>query len=166
MLPRSEATACLRDDFDPFAVLQCPGLLSCAADPDAKKHLQNLAKKGWSPVYEVEADKAAKLIAEKNVGGVIPECAKAFDLPEGIWEGQHKYALVPSGTLMRWTIAEELERVDSMGARSLDALVGCFRCQVELSHMDTAFELGQVECERTFFFDTTNMRTHQAHDAK
>ena len=87
------------DDFDPFAVLQCPGLPSCAADPDAKKHLQNLAKKGWSPVYEVEADKAAKLIAEKNVGGVIPEYAKAFDLPEGIWEGQHKYALVPSGRL-------------------------------------------------------------------
>ena len=110
-------------DFDPFAVLQCPGLPSCAADPDAKNHLQNLAKQGWSPVYDVEADKAAKLIAEKNVGGVIPEYAKAFDLPEGIWKGNHEYALVPSGTLMRWKIAKELERVDSMGARNLDALL-------------------------------------------
>ena len=153
------------DDFNPFASLECPGLPSCAADPDAKKHLQNLAKQGWSPIYDVEEDRAAKLIAEKNVGGVVPEDAKAFDLPEGIWKGNHENALVPSGTLMRWKIAKELERVDS-GARSLDALVGCFRCQVELSHMDTAFELGQVECERTFFFDTTNMRIHQAHDAK
>ena len=154
------------DDFNPFALLKCPGLPSCAADPDAKKHLQNLAKQGWSPVYDVEADRAAGLIAEKNVGGVIPKNAKAFDLPKGIWEGQHKNALVPSGTLMRWKIAKELERVDSMGARSLDALVGCFRYQVELSHMDTAFELVQVECERNFLFDTTNMRIHQAHDAK
>ena len=111
------------EDFDPFVLLKCTGLPSCAADPDAKQHLQNLAKQGWSPVYDIEADKAAELIAQKNVGGIVPKDAKAFDLPEGIWEGQHKNALVPSGTLMRWTIAQELERVDSMGARNLDALV-------------------------------------------
>ena len=111
------------DDFDPFVLLKCPGLPSVAADPDAKKHLQNLAEQGWSPVYDIKADKAAELIAKENVGGIIPQDATAFDLPKGIWEGQHKNALVPSGTLMRWTIAQELERVDSMGARNLDVLL-------------------------------------------
>ena len=111
------------EDFDPFVLLDCPGLQSCASDPQAKKHLQNLAKQGWSPVYDIKADKAAELIAKENVGGIVPKKAKAFDLPEGIWEGEHKNALVPSGTLMRWTIAQELERVDRMGARNLDALV-------------------------------------------
>ena len=111
------------EDFDPFVLLDCPGLQSCASDPQAKKHLQNLAKQGWSPVYDIKADKAAELIAKENVGGIVPKEAKAFDLPEGIWEGEHKNALVPSGTLMRWTIAQELERVDRMGARNLDALV-------------------------------------------
>ncbi|CAE7717946.1 unnamed protein product, partial [Symbiodinium sp. CCMP2456] len=105
-------------EFDPFVLLKCPGLPTCAADPDAKKHLQNLAKQGWSPVYEIEADMGAKLIAEKNVGGIVPQDAKAFDLPEGVWEGEHETALVPSGTLMRWKIAKELERVDRMGARN------------------------------------------------
>ena len=113
----------LGDDFDPLVVLKCPGLPSVAADPDAKKHLQNLAKQGWSPVYDINADKAAELIAKENVGGIIPKDAKAFDLPEGIWEGEHKHALVPSGTLMRWTIAQELENVHNMGARNLDALL-------------------------------------------
>ena len=113
----------LGDDFDPFVLLDCPGLQSCASDPQAKKHLQNLVKQGWSHVYNIEADKAAELIAQKNVGGIIPQKAKAFDLPEGIWEGEHEYALVPSGTLMRWKIAKVLERVDSMGARNLDALL-------------------------------------------
>ena len=109
-------------DFDPFVLLDCPGLPSCTSDPQAKKHLQNLAKQGWSPVYDINADKAAELIA-KNVGGIIPKDAKAFDLPEGIWKGGHQHALVPSGTLMRWKIARKLERVDNMGARNLDALL-------------------------------------------
>ena len=111
------------EDFEPFVLLKCPGLPSCAADPDAKQHLQNLAKQGWSPVYDIKADKAAELIAQENVGGIIPQDAKAFDLPEGIWKDKHENVLVPSGTLMRWKIAKELERVDSMGARNLDALL-------------------------------------------
>ncbi|CAJ1363120.1 unnamed protein product [Effrenium voratum] len=100
----------LEEDFDPFALIDCPGL--------PKKHLRNLVKQGWSPVYDVEMDGAAKLIAGKNVGGIIPRRAIAFDRPKGIWDGKHEYALVPSGTLMRWKIAKELERVDSMGAGS------------------------------------------------
>ena len=111
------------EDFDPFAVHKCIGLPTCAGDPDAKKHLQNLTKQGWSPVYDIKEDRGAKLIAEENVGGIVPKDAKAFDLPEGIWEGEHENALVPSGTLMRWKIARELERVDSVGARNLDALL-------------------------------------------
>eukprot|EP00438_Fugacium_kawagutii_P021625 Skav212209 [mRNA] locus=scaffold754:971310:972938:+ [translate_table: standard] len=111
----------LGDQFDPCILADCPGLPSCASDPDAKKHLQNLAKQGFSPVYDVETDHAAKLIAEKNVGGIIPKRASAFNLPEGIWEGNHENALVPSGTLMTLKIANELERVNRMGARNLDA---------------------------------------------
>ena len=112
-----------KEKFRPFSCLDSPGLSSCVAIPDAKGHLRNLAEQGWSPVYDIEQDKAAELIAKKNVGGIIPDRATAFDLPEGIWKGDHKYAIVPSGTVMRWMIAYELERVDSMGARSLDALL-------------------------------------------
>ncbi|CAJ1341382.1 unnamed protein product [Effrenium voratum] len=108
----------LEEDFDPFALIDCPGLPSCAADPDAKKHLRNLVKQGWSPVYDVEMDGAAKLIAGKNVGGIIPRRAIAFDRPKGIWDGKHEYALVPSGTLMRWKIAKELERMGAGSATS------------------------------------------------
>lgn len=121
------------DDFDPFVLLDCPGLPGVATDPDAKKHLQNLAKQGWSPVYDIKADTAAQLIAEENVGGIVPKRAEAFDLPEGIWEGNHENALVPSGTLMRWKIAKELEKVHSMGARNLDALF------VQQKHLHAVF---------------------------
>ena len=123
------------EDFDPFVAQKCIGLPTCAGDPDAKKHLQNLTKQGWSPVYDIKEDRGAKLIAEENVAGIVPKDAKAFHLPEGIWEGEHENVLVPSGTLMRWKIARELERVDSMGARNLDALhavfshFACFRSQ-------------------------------------
>ena len=54
-------------DFDPFAVHKCIGLPTCAGDPDAKKHLLNLTKQGWSPVYDIKEDRGAKLIAEENV---------------------------------------------------------------------------------------------------
>eukprot|EP00438_Fugacium_kawagutii_P023449 Skav236821 [mRNA] locus=scaffold2823:107936:109569:- [translate_table: standard] len=67
------------DNFDPFVLIKSPGLPSVAADPDAKKHLQNLAEQGWSPVYDIKADKAAKLIAKENVGGIIPQDTEAFD---------------------------------------------------------------------------------------
>ena len=35
-----------------------------------------------------------------------------------------------------------------------------------MDYPDTAFELDQVECKRTFFFDTTNIRKQKTHDAK
>ena len=100
--------------FDPFCIVDCPGLPACAADPDAKEHFQNMLEQGWSPVYDLKLD--AKLIAEENVGGIVPRRATHFDLPENMWNGQHRYALVALGTLMRWTIGAELARIESMGS--------------------------------------------------
>ena len=105
-----------REGFSPFSLLERPLLPDCCENPAARGHLRNLAKQGWSPVYNINNDTGAKSIAEANVGGVIPSRAKGFDLPKGMWEG-HKYALIPSGTLMRRMIAEELKR-------SLDAFLG------------------------------------------
>ncbi|CAJ1381773.1 unnamed protein product [Effrenium voratum] len=105
-----------RSALDPLCIVDCPGLPACAADPDAKKHLQNMLEQGWSPVFDVELDAAAKFIAERNVGGIVAKRAKYFDQPENMWNGKHKYALVPSGTLMRWKIGEELARMESMGS--------------------------------------------------
>lgn len=107
------------EDFDPLALLKVPGLPTCAADPAARGHLRNLAQQGWSPVYNIKTDKGAQLIAEENVGGVAPRDAIAFGLPKTLREGKHKYALLPSGTLMRWMIGEELES-------SLDAFQTAF----------------------------------------
>eukprot|EP00439_Symbiodinium_sp_Y106_P053707 s2888_g7.t1 len=56
-----------KDTFDPFAVVKCPGLPSCAKDPSARAHLENLAKHGFSLVEDVEADEGARMIAEKNI---------------------------------------------------------------------------------------------------
>ena len=98
------------EGFEPLALLDAPGLPTCAATPAARRHLKNLARQGWSPVYDIEDDKGARLIAEKNVGGVIPQRATTFDLPQGMWKGEHEYALIPSGTLMRRKIAKELKR--------------------------------------------------------
>ena len=100
--------------FDPFCIVDCPGLPACAADADAKEHLHKMLEQGWSPVYDLNLDAAAKLIAEKNVGGVVPKRAMHFDLPDNIWNGTHEYALVPLGTLMRWKIGKELARRESM----------------------------------------------------
>ena len=58
-----------KDTFDPFAVVKCPGLPSCVEDPQARAHLENIAKQGFSPLRNVEMDKGARMIAEKNVGG-------------------------------------------------------------------------------------------------
>ncbi|CAJ1338374.1 unnamed protein product [Effrenium voratum] len=104
-----------RSAFCPFCIVECPGLPACAADPDAKKHLQNMLEQGWSPVFDLELDAAAKFIAEMNVGGIVMKRAKYFDQPENMWNGKHEYALVPSGTLMRWKIGKELS-IESIGS--------------------------------------------------
>ena len=98
------------DRFDPIAdVLGSDGLSMCANNPAARKHLENMADQGWSPVKNVDEDAAAALIAEKNVGGVLPRHAQVFGGPKDMFKDQHEYALVPAGTLMRWKIAKALE---------------------------------------------------------
>ena len=98
------------DSFDPIAdVLDSGGLSMCANNPGARKHLQKMADQGWSPVKNVDEDAAAKLIAKKDVGGVLPRRAQIFGGPKDMFTDQHRYALVPAGTLMRWMVAEELE---------------------------------------------------------
>ena len=98
------------DSFDPIAdVLGSDGLSMCANNPAARKHLENMADQGWSPVKNVDEDAAAELIAKKNVGGVLPRRAQVFGGPKDMFKDQHEYALVPAGTLMRWKIAKALE---------------------------------------------------------
>ena len=67
-----------KDNFDPFAVMQCPGLPSCLENAWARAHLENIAKQGFSLVKNVETDEGAKMIAEKNLGGVINKDANTF----------------------------------------------------------------------------------------
>ena len=81
----------------------------CANNPAARKHLQNMADQGWSPVKNLDEDAAAELIARKNVGGVLPKTAQIFDRPKDTFKDEHEYALVPAGTLMRRKIAKALE---------------------------------------------------------
>ena len=71
-----------KDKFNPYAVVDCPGLPSCVEDPEARAHLENVAKDGFSFVKNVETDAGARLIAEKNVGGVIRNGAVTFGLPD------------------------------------------------------------------------------------
>ena len=98
------------DNFDPITdVFNSGGLYMCANNPAARKHLQNMADQGWSPVKNVDEDAAAKLIAKKDVGGVLPRRAQIFGGPKDMFKDQHEYALVPAGTLMRWKIAKALE---------------------------------------------------------
>ena len=70
-----------KEAFNPNAVVDCPGLPSCVKDLEARAHLENIAKDGFSFVEDVETDAGARLIAEKNVGGVIDRGAIALDCP-------------------------------------------------------------------------------------
>ena len=66
-----------KSGFDPFCIVECPGLPACAAD--AKNHLQKMLDRGWSPLYDLDLDAAAKL-AKKNVGGIVPKRASLTTL--------------------------------------------------------------------------------------
>eukprot|EP00434_Breviolum_minutum_P046238 symbB.v1.2.041697.t1/scaffold8516.1/size6640/2 len=98
------------DSFHPITdVFNSGGVSMCANNPAARKHLQNMADQGWSPVKSVDEDAAAELIAKKNVGGVLPKTAQIFGGPKDMFADEHEYALVPAGTLMRRKIAKALE---------------------------------------------------------
>ncbi|CAK9052561.1 Uncharacterized protein SCF082_LOCUS28743 [Durusdinium trenchii] len=85
-----------RDNFDPFAVMQCPGLPSRVENAAARAPLENIAKQGFSLVQNVETDGGAKMIAEKNVGGVINKNAVTFGLPPIFTGTDWKWAVIPS----------------------------------------------------------------------
>ncbi|CAJ1377040.1 unnamed protein product [Effrenium voratum] len=104
-----------KDKFNPFAVVDCPGLPSCVEDPEARAHLENMAKQGFSPVRNVKTDKGARMIAEENVGGVIKEGAITFGLPDIFTNTSCEWAVIPSSYHMRLKIADKLKNIFPSG---------------------------------------------------
>ena len=98
-----------KDKFDPYAVMNVPGLPSLCEDPEARAHLENIARQGFSLVKNVKTDRAARMIAEENVGGVINKQATTFGLPEIFTDKGRKWAVIPSTYHMRMMIVHELE---------------------------------------------------------
>ena len=97
--------------FNPDAVVDCPGLPSCVKDLEARAHLENIAKDGFSFVEDVETDAGARLIAEKNVGGVIRNSAVTFNLPDIFTGTVYNWAVIPSSYHMKWKVARALENI-------------------------------------------------------
>ena len=102
-----------KDKFDPYAVMIVPGLPSLCKDPEARAHLENIARQGFSLLEDVETDKGARMIAEKNVGGVINRKATTFGLPEIFTGTVDEWAVIPSTYHMRMKIAYKLENTPS-----------------------------------------------------
>ena len=98
-----------KDKFDPYAVMNVPGLPSLCEDPKARAHLENIARQGFSLVKNVKTDRGARMIAEENVGGVINREATTFGLPEIFTGTDRKWAVIPSTYHMRMMIVHELE---------------------------------------------------------
>ena len=123
-----------KDTFDPFAVLLCPGLASCVQDPEARAHLENIAKQGFSLVMNVEADEGAQMIARKNVGGVISRKAITFGLPD-IFNGTNRtWAVIPSSYHMKLLIVRELQQIPSpTSGRCFRNRFSCVFCSVLLT---------------------------------
>ena len=70
--------------FDPFNVRGNAGLDDLIGDPLTRKHMENLAQKGWSQVEggaaeaETESQKGARIIAKKNFGAIIERQTTTF----------------------------------------------------------------------------------------
>ncbi|CAK9020395.1 Uncharacterized protein SCF082_LOCUS14903 [Durusdinium trenchii] len=86
-----------------------PRLPSCVENAAARAHLENIAKQGFSLVQNAETDGGAKMIAEKNVGGVINKDAVTvtFGLPPIFTGTDRKWAVIPSSYHMKLLIAHE-----------------------------------------------------------
>ena len=128
-----------KDTFDPFAVVRCPGLPSCVEDAAARAHLENIAKQGFSLVKNVETDEGAKMIAEKNVGGVIDKDAITFGLPPIFTGTDKEWAVIPSSYHMKLLIARKLQQIP------LPTSGRCFRNRFSFvfgSVLHTLFERG------------------------
>ena len=100
-----------KEGFNPEAVMRCPGLPSCVEDPEARAHLENMAKQGFSFVKSVETDAGARMIELTNVGGVIDGGAVTFGLPDIFTGTGYKWAVTPSSNHMRWLAARTLENI-------------------------------------------------------
>ena len=70
--------------FDPFNVRDNAGLGDLVGDPLTRKHMENLAEKGWSPIEggnaeeETESQKGARIIAKQNFGAIITRQTTTF----------------------------------------------------------------------------------------
>ena len=131
-----------KEKFDPEAVVDCPGLPTCVEDPEARAHLENIAKDGFSFVKNVETDAGTRMIAQKNVGGVIRKGAVTFGLPD-IFTGTHYgWAVIPSSYHMKWKIARALENIPLPGPRSpwFCSFMPFFNVHCSISIFATKFE--------------------------
>ena len=102
-----------KDKFYPYAVMNVPGLPSLCEDPEARAHLENIARQGFSLVKNVKTDRGARMIAEENVGGVINREATTFGLPEIFTGTVEEWAVIPSTYHMRMKIAYKLKNTPS-----------------------------------------------------
>ncbi|CAE7713954.1 pgl [Symbiodinium sp. CCMP2592] len=100
-----------KNAFDPFAVLLCPGLPSCVKNAAARAHLANIDTQGFSLVEDVETDEGAKMIAEKNLGGVISRSSMTFGLPDIFNGTDKKWAVIPSTYHMKLLIHRGLQQI-------------------------------------------------------
>ena len=100
-----------KETFNPYAVVDCPGLPSCVKDSKARAHLENIAQQGFSFLEDVETDAGARLIAQKNVGGVIRNGAVTFGLPDIFNSTDYEWAVIPSSYHMKWRVARALANI-------------------------------------------------------
>ena len=91
------------DKFDPYVVMTVPGLPLLCKDPEARAHLENIARQGFSLVEDVKTGRGARMIAEENVGGVINKKVTTFGLPEIFTRTVDEWAVIPSTYHMRMT---------------------------------------------------------------
>ena len=113
-----------KDKFDPYAVMNVPGLPSLCKDPQPRAHLENIARQGFSLVEDVYNDRGARMIAEKNVGGVINKEATTFGLPEIFTGTVEEWAVIPSTYHMRMKIAYKLENTPSGQGEDASCFLG------------------------------------------
>ena len=107
--------------FDPFKVRGNAGLGDLVRDPLTRKHMENLAQKGWSPIEdgaaeeETESQKGARIIAKKNFGAIIEsQTATFFDeaLKEDMFRDPDTVqVLIPPTTYARKCIQRMVDTV-------------------------------------------------------
>ncbi|CAE7688960.1 unnamed protein product, partial [Symbiodinium microadriaticum] len=70
--------------FDPVSVQGNDGLDDLVGDALTRKHMENLAEKGWSPIEggtaegETESQQGARVIAKRNFGAIIDKKTTTF----------------------------------------------------------------------------------------